>query len=263
MRMARPLAGVLAAAALAACTSPARSAEAGSHATTAISASSPTPPTAPSTSTAPPPVAPTPPPSPLPRRFASAVSPIPPELAAQMRGTTWRPGCPVPLDALRLLTLRYWGFDGSVHEGPLVVNATVAEAIVEVFHALFRARFPIRTLHLAVRYRPGHDDPNDRRDYTASFNCRPVVTPAGPASNWSQHAYGLAVDINPLQNPYVASDGFVRNRFARPYRDRSQALPGMVHDGDVVVRSFDAIGWGWGGHWSSGKDYMHFSASGT
>lgn len=167
------------------------------------------------------------------------------------------------MSALRLLTLRYWGFDEMVHEGPLVVNASAAGDMVGVFRSLFRSRFPIRILHLAVRYRPNHQDPNDRRDYTASFNCRPIVTPAGAGSSWSQHAYGLAVDINPLQNPYVAANGSVRNRFARPYRDRSQDLPGMIHEGDPVVRAFAAIGWGWGGHWSSGKDYMHFSASGS
>jgi hypothetical protein len=76
------------------------------------------------------------------------------------------------------------------------------------------------------------------------------------------HSYGLAVDVNPLQNPYVASNGFVRNRFARPYRDRSGQVPGMIHPDDVVVRAFSAIGWSWGGGWSGGKDYMHFSANG-
>ncbi|HZD80440.1 MAG TPA: M15 family metallopeptidase [Actinomycetota bacterium] len=196
-------------------------------------------------------------------RFRGAISRLPPELAAEMRGTTWHPGCPVPLSSLRLLSLRYWGFDGRVHEGPLVVDAAVAQPIVGVFRRLFRARFPIRRLHLAARYRPGHEDPNDRRDWTAAFNCRPVVTPAGAGPIISQHAFGLAIDINPIQNPYVAADGFVRNHIARAYRDRSRELPGMIHDGDVVVRAFAAIGWGWGGHWSSGKDYMHFSASGT
>ncbi|MFB3737739.1 MAG: M15 family metallopeptidase, partial [Candidatus Velamenicoccus archaeovorus] len=195
-------------------------------------------------------------------RFAATVGPIPPSLAADMRGTTWQPGCPVPLSALRLLTFRYWGFDGEVHEGPMVANASVADELVTVFRTLFRARFPLKHVALATRFRP-NADPNTRRSVTASFNCRPIVTPAGAGSTWSQHAYGLAVDINPLQNPYVAADGFVRNRFGRPYRDRSQHLPGMIHPGDVVVRAFASVGWGWGGAWSSGKDYMHFSLSGT
>jgi hypothetical protein len=198
----------------------------------------------------------------LPARFRGTVSPLPDGLAARMRATTWHPGCPVALRDLRLLTLRYWGFDGRVHEGPMVVNAAVAPAVVSVFRKLFEARFRIQLMHLAVRYRPDQDDPNDRRNYTDGFNCRPVVTARGPLSGWSQHAYGLAVDINPVQNPYVTSDGYVRNLHARPYRDRSLRRPGMIHAGDVVVRAFAAIGWGWGGDWSASKDYMHFSSTG-
>ena len=80
----------------------------------------------------------------------------------------------------------------------------------------------------------GVDDPNDRRDFTAGFNCRPVVTARGPGTNWSQHAFGLAIDINPIENPYVTADGYVRNNHARPYRNRSMLRPGMIHPGDVV-----------------------------
>ena len=79
---------------------------------------------------------------------------------------------------------------------------------------------------------------------------------------WSQHAFGLAIDINPIENPYVASDGYVRNYNARPYRNRSLHRPGMILPGDVVVRAFAAIGWKWGGSWSGDKDYMHFSSTG-
>lgn len=192
-------------------------------------------------------------------RFAGRViHPLPLELQRQMRGETWRPGCPVPPGDLALLRFNYWGFDGTVERGPMVVNARVAEDVLTVFRTLFHARFPIRHVVLAKRFRP-NADPDSRGSVTASFNCRPVVTPDGPGDTFSQHSYGLAVDINSLQNPYVREDGFVRNRFARPYVDRSQDLPGMIHDGDVVVRAFAAIGWEWGGHWSSGKDYMHFS----
>lgn len=206
--------------------------------------------------------APSPSPSPLPARFRGTVSRIPHALEAEMRGTTWRPGCPVDPSDLRLLILRYWGFDGVVHEGPMVVNERVAADVVWVFRQLFDARFPIKRMHLSHRYRPSHDDPNDRRDYTASFNCRPVITPRGPLGTWSQHSYGWAIDINPIENPYVGADGYVRNRNARHFRDRSLDLSGMIHPEDVVVRSFAAIGWGWGGSWSSGPDYMHFSLTG-
>jgi len=178
-----------------------------------------------------------------------------------MRGTTWRSGCPVPIRDLRLLTLSYWGFDGEVHRGPMVVNARVARDVVWVFRQLFRARFRIERMALAKRFRP-NANPNAKKSVTASFNCRVVVTPAGPGTTLSMHSYGLAVDVNSLQNPFVAANGFTRNRFARPYVDRSKRLPGMIHEGDVVVRAFEHIGWSWGGDWSGGKDYMHFSVNG-
>ncbi len=143
----------------------------------------------------------------------------------------------------------------------MVVNAGVAEDVVWVFRRLFRARFPIQQIALASKYRPT-DDPNTKLSITASFNCRPVVTPAGPGRTFSMHSYGLAIDINPLQNRFVAADGYVRNRYARPYRNRSQELPGMIHEADVVVQSFERIGWRWGGNWSTGRDYMHFSLNG-
>jgi hypothetical protein len=220
--------------------------------------------TAPS-SASPSPLVPSPSPSPevVRTRFAGRISPIPPAVESEMRGTTWKPGCPVPISGLRLLRFNYLGFDDVVKRGELVVNAGVADDVLWVFHQLFDARFPLRKVGLARKYVAGKEDPNDRHDVTASFNCRPAITPSGPTSTFSQHAYGLAVDVNPLQNPEVGPNGEVRNNFARVYRDRSLQKPGMIHPGDVVVRSFAAIGWKWGGYWSSFKDYMHFSQSGT
>jgi hypothetical protein len=197
-------------------------------------------------------------------RFAGRVWQLPSSLRREMRGTTWKPGCPVPLTVLRLLRFNYWGFDGEVKRGPMVVHQDVAADVLWVFGRLFRARFPIKRVVLAREFVPEEFEPriSSRRSVTASFNCRPVVTPLGPGEDFSQHSYGLAVDINPVQNPFVTADGFVRNRMARAYLDRSKRLTGMIHDGDVVVRSFAAIGWSWGGQWSGGKDYMHFSRSG-
>ena len=149
----------------------------------------------------------------------------------------------------------------------MVVNAAVAEDVLWVFHQLYDARFPIKRVSLSTPFHPNafaeHRRIDSNRSVTASFNCRPVVTATGPGNDFSQHAYGLAVDLNPLQNPYVTTDGFVRNRAAEPYTIRSRHLVGMIHEGDVVVRSFAAIGWEWGGNWSGDKDYMHFSQSGT
>jgi D-alanyl-D-alanine carboxypeptidase len=199
--------------------------------------------------------------------FHGKIDPLPTALAAQMRGTTWHRGCPVPLDSLSLLHFNYWGFGGNVLRGPMVVNATVAEDVLWVFHRLYDARFRIKRVSLSTPFHPKafaqHRRIDSNRSVTASFNCRPVVTATGPGDDFSQHAYGLAIDLNPLQNPYVTTDGFVRNRAAEPYTVRSRRLEGMIHEGDVVVRSFAAIGWEWGGNWSGDKDYMHFSQSGT
>lgn len=191
-------------------------------------------------------------------RFQGMIERIDPATGAELRSTTWHPGCPVPISHLRLLTLSYWGFDGAVHEGPMIVNENVAEDVVRVFGRLFRARFPIKRIALARRYRPNHDRPT-KNDVTAAFNCRPATDNPGV---WSQHAYGLAIDINPLQNPYVRSDGSVLRPAARPYTDRSLDESGMIHAGDVVVRAFARIGWGWGGDYTSIRDYQHFSSTG-
>jgi len=199
--------------------------------------------------------------------FKGKIDPLPAGLAAEMRGTTWKPGCPVPLDDLRILHFNYWGFGGNIERGPMVVNASVADDVLWVFHQLFDAGFPIKRVDLSTPFHPNsfaqHRRITSRRSVTAAFNCRPVVTALGPENTFSQHSYGLAIDLNPLQNPYVTSDGFVRNRAAEPYLDRSRNLEGMIHEGDVVFRSFAAIGWSWGGDWNGDKDYMHFSRSGT
>jgi hypothetical protein len=182
------------------------------------------------------------------------------EVQAQLVGRTWHRGCPVSLHDLRLVTVRDLGFDGEVHAGPLVLHELVADDVQWVFRRLFRHDFPIRRVALARPWRPTR--PSDwfsTSDVTASFNCRPVTN----GTTLSQHSYGWAVDINPLENPYVNGDGTVLRRAARAYVDRSRHRAGMIHAGDLVVRSFRRIGWSWGGDWHSLKDYMHFSLTGT
>lgn len=197
-------------------------------------------------------------------RFVGRIARLPGSLRDRMTGTTWKPGCRVSLDDLRLLHLDYWGFDGEPRRGPMVVHEDVAADVLWVFRRLFRARFPIKHLALTKEFVPEEFEAriSSPRSVTASFNCRPVITPLGPGNDFSMHSHGLAVDINPVQNPYVTADGFVRNRMSRRYLDRARRLPGMIHEGDVVVRSFARIGWLWGGHWAGGKDYMHFSRLG-
>ena len=165
----------------------------------------------------------------------------------------WHSGCPVSLSQLTLVTVARWGFDGRVHRGRLVVNEAAARPLLGVFRRLYELRFPIRMMQPV----------DNSGDDTSAFECRDAVPspcPGAPATgNWSEHAYGEAVDLNPIENPYTGC-GRTRERASIPYLDRSRRRPGMVTP--AVVAAFRSIGWGWGGDWTGVKDYMHFSASG-
>ena len=157
---------------------------------------------------------------------------------------------------LRALSVSYQGFDGRAHTGTLIVHRSVAVQVVGVMRRLYAARFPIRRMVPVDAY-GGDDFRSIEADNTSAFNCRAV---AG-TSRWSEHAFGRAIDLNPLENPYV-SGGTTSHAASRRYLDRSLRLPGMLHAGDAAVRAFAAAGWGWGGTWSGARDYQHFSASG-
>jgi hypothetical protein len=189
--------------------------------------------------------------------FRGTISRIDAALADSMTPTSWRRGCPVGLADLRLVTVTHWGFDGTVKTGQLVVHEGAAVGIRRVMRKLFRARFPIRRMQLIDVY-GGSDYASIEADNTSAFNCRPATG----SGSWSQHAYGLAIDINPIENPYVEG-GRVYHDASWPYVDRTKRRKGMIRAGGTAVRAFASIGWGWGGYWSgSVKDYQHFSATG-
>jgi hypothetical protein len=169
---------------------------------------------------------------------------------------TWHPGCPQPLSGLALIHLTYWGFDKRAHVGELIVNAAVTRKIIRVFAVLYRARYQIRRMVLPDVYK-GSDPRSTNADNTSAFNCRLV----DGTNDWSMHAYGLAVDINPCENVYIEG-GHVDPPRCKANADRTQQVPGLIHEGGVVTRAFDAIGWGWGGRWVTPKDYQHFSSNG-
>ena len=173
-----------------------------------------------------------------------------------MTGASWRPGCPVPLGDLRLLILFHWGFDGRTHTGRLIVHEDVARDVLGVFRRLYASRFPIRRMVPVDAY-GGSDFRSIEADNTSAFNCRYV----DGTRRWSEHACGRAIDVNPIENPYV-SGGRTSHPASARYIDRSQRRPGMAYEGGALVRAFDATGWSWGGRWTSVKDYQHFSASG-
>lgn len=187
--------------------------------------------------------------------FRAAVGPITPELADRMTPSSWRSGCPMPLEDLRYLTVSHVTFEGTVATGELVVHADVADGLVGVFEALFAARYPIRSLRLVDDF-GGDDDDSMAADNTSAFNCRAITG----GTSWSEHAYGRAIDLNPVENPYVLGR-HVAPTAGREFADRP-ALPGVIHHDDVVVRAFAAAGWQWGGYWDGPVDYQHFSVSG-
>jgi poly-gamma-glutamate synthesis protein (capsule biosynthesis protein) len=189
--------------------------------------------------------------------FRAQIQPIDDHLRGRMEPTSWRPGCPVELEELRYLQIDHWDFDGVGRTGELVVHHDAVDAIVGAFEALWIARFPIRRMVLIDAY-GGDDFASIEADNTSAFNCRYV---AG-TTRWSNHATGRAIDINPLENPYV-SGGQTDHPASVPYLDRSIVATGVIVEGGPAVAAFDAVGWGWGGRWSGVADHQHFSASGS
>ncbi len=166
---------------------------------------------------------------------------------------SYRRGCPVPHAQLRTVRVSHWGFDGKQRRGSIVVARRVAPQIVTVFRRLWAAKFPIRRLTPVSAYR-GDDDRSMAADNTSGFNCRFV----GGTSRWSMHAYGEAIDVNPVENPYVQGSR-VSPPAGRAYVSRTPYRKGMALPGNALVRAFAAVGWRWG---ASFGDYQHFSTTG-
>jgi len=172
-------------------------------------------------------------------------------------GSSWQVGCPVPVEDLRRLDLTHWDNEGNVVEGALVVHAAYADDVVAVFARIFEAGFPIQSLRPVEEF--GADDgASMAANNSSGFNCREI---SGRPGVWSQHAFGGAIDINPLVNPWVRGS-LVDPPGGEPYVDRTVEVPGLIVAGDVVTRAFADIGWIWGGDWTSTVDYQHFSHNG-
>ena len=171
--------------------------------------------------------------------------------------SSWRSGCPVGPEDLRKLQLSYWGFDEHAHTGALVVHADEADDVIAVFRRLYDRRFPIRRMEPVDVY-GGSDEASTEADNTSGFNCRNAVASGPP--QWSAHAYGRAIDVNPVENPYILN-GRVLPPAGSAFRDRSAVRPGMAVRGGELVAAFASVGWSWGGGWAN-PDYQHFSATG-
>jgi len=211
----------------------------------------------PAATTAPPPTAgPTsrtmhaPRPTTSPPPVPAAVHPV---TAAEL-GATWRPGCPVAPEQLRRVELDYIGFDGRTRRGELVVHQDVVADVIEIFGQLQRLGYPIAKMQTVDHYPGAEDELSMEDNNTSAYNCRPL-----PGSNApSLHAYGRAIDVNPLINPYIDSTGHIEPATAGPYLDRNRTDPGLLHAGDPAVRAFTDRGWRWGGNLQTPKDYQHF-----
>jgi hypothetical protein len=185
--------------------------------------------------------------------FIATIEEVPADVLAR---STWHDECPVGLDELRYLTMTFWGFDDRTYAGEMIVHAEVADDVVGAFEQMYDARFPIEEMRVIA---PEELDapPTGDGNTTTAFVCRDATL----GDTWSQHAYGLAIDINPFHNPYERGDA-VLPELASAYLDRDRDLPGMIQPGGPVTQAFGALGWGWGGQWNSLKDYMHVSQNG-
>jgi hypothetical protein len=185
--------------------------------------------------------------------YRASIRTIDTATARAMTGVSWRRGCPVRISDLRLVELTHWGFDGIRHRGELIVHKDVAGRVVTVFHTMYAARFPIRRMNRVDRYR-GNDNASMAADNTSAFNCRPIT---GSTRGFSVHSYGRAIDVNPMENPYLKGRTVLPPSGQR-FTSRATARPGLIRHGDQVWRTFAARGFRWGGDWTSLKDYQHF-----
>lgn len=192
---------------------------------------------------------------------AESIAPISDTLKVRMlRSGTWHAGCPVPLSDLRYLRILYRGFDGRRHLGEMIVNRRVAKEVAQIFAELYRIGYPIRSMRLVSDF-GGSDFRSIEADNTSAFNCRGVST---GRKRWSKHAYGLAIDLNPVENPFVFADGHTAHRASRPFlkrrrRDNTPASRAMLLRHDAAVKLFRRYGWKWGGDFRPYKDYQHFA----
>jgi len=200
---------------------------------------------------APQPPAPTPAPPP-------AATPAPdgtPVSAAEL-GPSWHDGCPVGPGELRRVEVDHLGYDGKIHRGALIVHRSLVPQVRQIFAELLAVKYPIERIRTVERYPNAEDELSMRDNNTSAFNCRGI-----PGSDsWSQHAYGLAIDINPLVNPYISKSGRLEPATAAEYVDRNRRHPGTLTGGDDAVRAFTDRGWSWGGDWTDPKDYQHFES---
>lgn len=180
------------------------------------------------------------------------VNPISSDIYNKIYGKSWSEGAPVDINSLSHVIITYWGFDDKPHLGEIIVNSSVGEDIKDIFKELYYAKYPIDKVKLIDDYNAS-DEASMEDNNTSSFCYRPQTN----SSKISVHSYGLAIDINPLQNPYVKGD-IIQPENATKYVDRSTYRKGMIFKDDPCYKAFTSRGWTWGGDWNGVRDYQHF-----
>lgn len=192
--------------------------------------------------------------------YQSSISRITPEIKQRMiKGNSWQKGCPVPLEDLRYLRLSYMDFKGTEMTGELIVHKDVSTEVTVIFELLYKADYPIYQMRLVSDFQ-GSDWQSIEADNTSAFNCRKATG----SKKFSKHSYGKAIDINPIENPYVFRSGKSSHQPSKSYLKRKRSSNSisqraMLLPNDKVVKIFKKYGWKWGGDWTGVKDYQHFS----
>ena len=176
-----------------------------------------------------------------------------------LEGNSWKKGCPVPLTDLRYLRIKHINFHGEDQMGEMIVHKEVSVEVTKIFEALYNSDYPIKKMKLVSSYK-GSDWQSIESDNTSAFNCRKATG----SKKWSKHSYGKAIDINPIENPYISRKGYISHKASSVYRQRvhkksTYADKAVLLKNDQAVQIFKRHGWKWGGDWSGVKDYQHFS----
>lgn len=185
-----------------------------------------------------------------------SISPIPDAVFQKMKGKSYKDDCPVPKDELRYVRVLHKTLDGKTKTGEIIVNRLIAQDVLEIFHALYKANYAIEKMHLIDVY-DADDERSMRDNNTSSFNYRTI----SGTKKISKHGLGLAIDINPLYNPYVKMlNGklHVEPATGKPYLAREKSFPYKIDHNDLTYKLFTERGFDWGGDWKNRKDYQHF-----
>lgn len=158
----------------------------------------------------------------------------------------------VDIDTLSYLQVSYFGFDNQYHNGEMIVNSKIADEIIKIFKELYDIKYPIEKIRLIDEYNA--DDELSMSDNNSSCFCYRIIS---GTQKISKHAKGIAIDINPLYNPYVTKD-FVSPIAGILYVDRNVNTEHQINENDPLYKIFAKYGWAWGGNWKNKKDYQHF-----